>query len=351
MACPKVFISSTCYDLADVRDNLIEFVKSFGFDTILSEKGDVFYHPDLHTHDACIKEIQNCQLFILIIGGRFGGNYIADINKSIVNAEYIAAKELNIPVFTFVKNEVNEDHRIYIKNKENANQIIFPSIEKQDFAINIFKFIDLVRSSKVNNGYFSFQYTNEIKNYLRKQWSGMFYDFLVQRSQYQIYEKTQNALTSISAINEKIEDLTKNILRSVNKDDADKVILDLDNENNAKQFFITIKKELSIDNYAISIELFKQSIKENENWYDFMTMFSEIDLENNIRIHDSRNNLDRNCTFLINNKSNRAIVVNGDLDKLEKIETDKKQKLYNSLRKLDEFTIEKIFDECIDIPF
>ncbi len=349
MACPRVFISSTCYDLADVRDNLIEFVKSFGFDTILSEKGDVFFHPDLHTHDACIKEIQNCQLFILIIGGRFGGNYIADTNKSIVNAEYNAAKELNIPVFTFVKNEVNEDHRVYIRNKENANSIFFPSIEKQEYSIKIFNFLDNVRTSKVNNGYSSFKYTNEIKSYLRKQWAGMFYDFLVQRSQYQVYEKTQSALLSISSINEKIEDLSKSILRSVNKVDAEKVILNLEKENDAKQLLLSVKKDLGIDYYSVSIEDFKAGISDNKLWYNFFTIFSGIKLDENITLNYEEGKK-RECSFLSYRNTN-TIVVDGEMAKLEKRESDERAKLFNSLKNLNASTIMKIYNEVILVPF
>ena len=133
MAVPRVFLSSTCYDLAEVRDSLRSFIESNGFEPCLSERGDVFYHPDFHTHESCVNEISHCQLFVLLIGGRFGGNYVADISKSVVNAEYSAAKKLNIPVFTFVKRGVLEDDRVYQKNrsKKIVKQIEFPSIEKQ----------------------------------------------------------------------------------------------------------------------------------------------------------------------------------------------------------------------------
>ena len=140
MAIPRLFISSTCYDLSEVRDSLVDFTKSFGFEPVLSERGDVFYHPDIHTHDSCLKEIENCQLFILIIGGRFGGSYVADTKKSIVNAEYNMAIEKQIPVFTFVKSNVHSDHHVYLKNKTSPllKDIVFPSIENNAFAKKIF---------------------------------------------------------------------------------------------------------------------------------------------------------------------------------------------------------------------
>ena len=118
MASPKVFVSSTCFDLSEVREQLRRFIESFGFEAILSEHGDVFYHPDLHTHEACIQEVSNCHLFILIVGGRFGGEYIFDREKSITNAEYLAARKSGIPIFTYVRETVISNHFLYQQNKD-----------------------------------------------------------------------------------------------------------------------------------------------------------------------------------------------------------------------------------------
>ena len=96
MAIPRVFVSSTCYDLGEIREAIGGFCEGFGFEAVLSDRGDVFYHPDLHTHNSCIFEVQNCHLLVLIIGGRFGGAYISDKQKSITNAEYAAAREKKI---------------------------------------------------------------------------------------------------------------------------------------------------------------------------------------------------------------------------------------------------------------
>ena len=45
MAIPRVFISSTCYDLKYIRENLRFFIKTIGYDPILSEEGGIFYDP------------------------------------------------------------------------------------------------------------------------------------------------------------------------------------------------------------------------------------------------------------------------------------------------------------------
>lgn len=239
MAAPKVFISSTCFDLGEVRDSLRRFVQSFGFDPILSEYGDVFYHPDLHTHEACINEISNCQLFILIIGGRFGGRYQLDKNKSITNAEYEAAKSKGIPIFTYVKSLVLQNHHFYQNNKKNSfvNEIDYPAIEKQENAADIFELINEIRRSSHNNSLEAFDNSKDIEDHIRKQWSGMFFDFLKNREFKEQITATNHLLSAIETSSSKLEELVKNIYRRVDDENAEKGINLAEARNSAIFFF------------------------------------------------------------------------------------------------------------------
>lgn len=211
MATPKVFISSTCYDLKYIRENLKYFVKTIGYEPILSEDGSIFFNPTLHTHDACLTEIPNTQMFVLIIGGRHGGKYISSEN-SITNEEFKKANELGIPVFALVDNSVYNEHLVYRKNIKNKkldiNDIQFPSVD----SINIFHFIDEVRSKSVNNALVPFKDFGDIEFYLKQQWAGMMFDFLTQKSG---EKRFTDFLSSISLVNQKIEILSEQILSSV----------------------------------------------------------------------------------------------------------------------------------------
>ncbi len=249
MAIPRVFISSTCYDLSEIRDSLLGFLESYCYEPVLSERGDIFYHPDLHTHDACVNEIKNCQLLILIIGGRFGGSYKADVRKSVTNAEYLAAKKLSVPVFTFVKHEVNEDHRVYQKNKQNKDiidKIDFPSIEKKEYAKQIFEFINEVRLSEVNNGFFAFEHAKHIKELLGKQFAGMMYDFLSKRKDDKEQQKTNLVLDNLTSVQKKIEEIIENIYKKVDSKEAVKKIEEIDKEIEAENFLNEVKKKFYI---------------------------------------------------------------------------------------------------------
>jgi hypothetical protein len=216
MAIPRVFISSTWYDLKYIRENLRYFVRTLGYEPVLSEEGSVFYNPTLHTHDACITEIPTCQMFVLIIGGRFGGAF-KDGEGSITNHEYREAVKQKIPVFALVDMAVYNEHHLYIKNKSNTavdlTKLTFPAVD----STKIFDFVDEVRGSSVNNALVPFRDFGDIEGYLRQQWAGMMFEFLNSRNQ---QRKVADTLATLAEMNSRIEMLTKEILRSVGTEDA-----------------------------------------------------------------------------------------------------------------------------------
>jgi len=283
MAKPKVFISSTCYDLGEVRDSLISFVNSFGFDPVLSEHGDVFFHPDLHTHDSCIHEIGNCQLFILLIGGRFGGTYVHDIKKSITNAEYEAAVFNKIPVFTYIKKNVLDNHHLYQTNKNKifADSIDYPAIENQNHSKLIFEFINKVRKSTINNAYEPFEVSRDIESHLRKQWAGMFFDFLKSREVNSQIESTNEAVNQIKYASSRLEDILADIYNVVDKENATNRIKQIESISLAKKYLeesigdwqsgiIKVTKEEAEKIYSVNPMHYK--------WYEYLIQIGILEL-------------------------------------------------------------------------
>lgn len=211
MAIPRVFISSTCYDLKYIRQNLNYFIRTLGYEPVLSEEGSVFYDPVKHTHDACISEVPNCQLFVLIIGGRYGGSFKGG-DKSITNAEYQEASRHKIPIFSLVEQDVYSEHHVYTKNKNNKKidkeDIHYPAVDNT----RIFDFIDEVRKSSFNNAMFPFKDFSDIESYLKKQWAALMFSFLASRNE---ENRVADIITHILQMNEKVEYLSSQILKSV----------------------------------------------------------------------------------------------------------------------------------------
>lgn len=279
MAVPKVFVSSTCFDLSEIREQLRRFIQSFGFEPILSEYGDVFYHPDLHTHEACVHEVSNCQMFVLIIGGRFGGEYIADRKKSITNAEYQAAIQSGIPVFTYVRKSVLANHHIYQQNKKKdfASDIEYPAIEKQDYALNIFSFVDEVRRAQVNNAFEGFDKYSELEGHLRKQWAGMFFDLLRAREVKSQIDATNYLIEGISSSSKKLETLIKSLYLSSNESDAKRDIDAIDIYSDVLKFFDrairphwTLKEPYPLDTSAVDPQKMASVSAEGHSWHSYL---------------------------------------------------------------------------------
>lgn len=73
MANLKVFVSSTCYDLQGIRAQIRSMLVGMLYEPVMSDQSDVIYDPRIHTHTSCLREVENCDVMILIIGSRFGG--------------------------------------------------------------------------------------------------------------------------------------------------------------------------------------------------------------------------------------------------------------------------------------
>jgi len=211
MPAPRVFVSSTCYDLRYIRENLKFFVRTLGYDPVLSEEGTVFYDPTLSTQDACLVEVPASQLFVLIIGGRFGGKY-KGTEKSITNAEYQEAVKSKIPIFALVERSVHEQYRLFLSNKENKSvdprKIAYPAVD----STKIFDFIEEVQGQSINNALFPFSDFEEMQNYLRQQWAGMLYRFLTTEGE---AKRVGDLFSSLSNATANIEFLTRQVVKSV----------------------------------------------------------------------------------------------------------------------------------------
>ena len=69
----NIFISSTCYDLSQIRADLKESIINMGHNPILSEEHDFPINPNLSNVENCINAVKTeADIFVLIIGNRYG---------------------------------------------------------------------------------------------------------------------------------------------------------------------------------------------------------------------------------------------------------------------------------------
>ncbi|MCZ6689784.1 MAG: DUF4062 domain-containing protein [Planctomycetota bacterium] len=163
MSKPRTFISSTFYDLADVRARLFAFLEEIGHEPLLHETPGFGVTPGAHSHVACLDQVDNADYLVLIIGGRRGGTHVAT-EKSITSEEYRRAVLRKIPIIIFVKKDVDVAWALY---KENPSGDFSRIVDD----VRIFDFIDLVRSQSEDNWIRRFETAEDMVQELRGQFA------------------------------------------------------------------------------------------------------------------------------------------------------------------------------------
>lgn len=221
MAKPRVFISSTFYDLKQIRADLDNFIHSLGYDVVRNEEGAIPYEKDSPLEDYCYKEIYSVDILVAIIGGRFGSPSMGDERYSISNAEIKTAIEHNKQVYIFIDKEVDSEYYTYIGNKDNeiCKEIKYAHVDN----IKIYQFIEEIRGLKRNNVIQTFSSSGDIISFLKEQWAGLFQRFLQDKTN----EAEFDALKQLHASLNTLKELT-DYLVSVNES----------NSNNLKSILI-----------------------------------------------------------------------------------------------------------------
>lgn len=170
MARVNIFVSSTCYDLSQVRENLKQCISDLGHNPILSEQRDFPINPYLSNAENCINAVKNeADIFVLIIGNRYGATLGS--GKSITNTEFLTAVDKGIPIYTFALKEMVTLLPVWEKNPD------------ADFSHTvsdnrIFEFLANVRNE---SGLWNFDFNNaqDIMETLKAQLSNLFRETLI----------------------------------------------------------------------------------------------------------------------------------------------------------------------------
>jgi hypothetical protein len=198
----------------------------------MSEYSDVLYDPRTHTHTSCIQEVPNADIVVVLIGSRFGGRAVPEALSqvdmenlvkssfdvtvlkepekiSITQLEVLKAIDATVPVFAFVEDKVLHDQLVYQKNKDIADRIAFPSIEKSECAKYIFEFISFLHHRNKGNAVMPFSRIADIETHLLKQWGALFQKLL--REQREIEHESRRMFT----ISVQIEDLKTAVISTI----------------------------------------------------------------------------------------------------------------------------------------
>lgn len=278
MAKPRIFVSSTYYDLKHIRSSLDIFIDSLGFEAILSEKGDIAFSPETPLDESCYREASTADVFVLIVGGRYGseasgqdkkpGKSFYERYESITKKEYDSAVRKDIPTYILIESSVHAEYYTYLRNKEN-DSTKYAHVD----SVNIFHLIEEILARPRNNPVHTFDRFADIESWLRDQWAGLFRELLTRATgQKQIATLTAQ-VEDLKEINNTLKRYLEALMSGVSKEDSSKLIKKeeqrLEERERRDKVRLNRWADYLFNRFKIELDDFIQIITEAESFDDF----------------------------------------------------------------------------------
>jgi len=117
----KVFVSSTCHDLIDMRAELHEDLRDLGVEALFSDLKESDFvvpaEPDINSIEACLVNLRQSDVVIVILSQRYGpklGACFADLSAT--HCEYNEARKQKKPVYFYVRDKLDADFSTWRRN-------------------------------------------------------------------------------------------------------------------------------------------------------------------------------------------------------------------------------------------
>lgn len=214
MARPRVFISSTFYDLKQVRNELERFVKEMGYEPVLNERGHIPYGKDEPLEEYCYREVQGVDMLVSIVGGRFGSESLHK-GKSISQIELEAALKHNKQVYIFILRAVHAEYDTYIVNKA-TKEMKWGHVNDR----RVYEHLEEILSLQINKQAAPFELASDITFYLKEQWAGLFQHLLqdsTKRAELSVISELKASVATVNQLAKYMTDERKNADEAVRR--------------------------------------------------------------------------------------------------------------------------------------
>lgn len=204
MANPRVFISSTYYDLRNIREDIGNFIRELGYEPVMHDKSNVAYSQNHSLEQSCYDELSTCDIVICIIGNKYGSKSEYS-NYSITMEELNKAIKSRKKIYVFISNDVYIENNTYIANINTGSFV--PAFADN---IKIHEYISEIKKTIRNNPIQPFNTVSDIIDTLKKQLAGLFQYLLVQeasateaKTYYDLQQSSQNIKDLVAELSEK----------------------------------------------------------------------------------------------------------------------------------------------------
>jgi len=159
----RVFVSSTVFDLVDIRAELEALLREMNLTPVLSDSNtsDFGVAPDMNSVECCLENLRKCDVVIVVLCQRYGPAIpvLKDGQHSATHLEYLEAKKANIPIYLYARGRLDADLAL---RKRNSSESFRPAWAKGDNANRLLDFLDEHKSLAAAKG--------------RSNWAGTFTD-------------------------------------------------------------------------------------------------------------------------------------------------------------------------------
>ena len=158
-----IFISSTDYNLKDLRAELARFLSELGYRPILSSaEGFPDSSPILEPWESCLPVLDKCFVMVLIIDGQYGTalkwpnykDHFGEEKHSPTHGEYVFAHKMRKRMLVFIRKSLMPHYQSYRttldnfgNNKEEAKKALIPTLPPY-VTFETLEFINKVKTTK-----------------------------------------------------------------------------------------------------------------------------------------------------------------------------------------------------------
>lgn len=270
---PRIFVSSTFYDLKYIREDLSNFIREHDFEPVMFEDGDIGYTPGKALDSSCYEALKNSDMVILVIGGQYGSAASGEISYefeeyiSVTRNEFKTAIDEGIPIYAFIDSKVYSEYTIYEMNlraiEDREMDIKFSATKN----INVFRFIKEIKNigSIVITEFIK---VNQIKEFLGKQWADMFKRYLNSLKTQEAGKKIESTIDEMKVLIGKMDIMLETVGKKI-----------LTEENNQEFDAVIKKQEIAFMAYRITSSFNFEEISEDDKECDrkkFISNFLKV---------------------------------------------------------------------------
>lgn len=143
----KVFISSPCYDLCDLRAELSEDLRDLGVEPVLSNDPEsgfrVPIEPDINSIEACLVNLRASDLVIVVLSQRYGPALPPPFEQvSATHLEYREAVRLKKKIGFYTRTDLEAEFCVWRKTRRKSGGQISPAFVSESDAGGLFSLIE-----------------------------------------------------------------------------------------------------------------------------------------------------------------------------------------------------------------